>query len=91
MMQVYRARRLHTVFFIHDDFGWHAADRGCDGRNRDSRQVSNGAATSEHDHRPLLIGRSKAIKADIATGYSAGRAASASQRRDSSGGCGCLE
>jgi hypothetical protein len=33
----------------------------------------------------LLVGRSKAIKADIATGYSAGHAASASQRRDSSG------
>jgi hypothetical protein len=37
----------------------------------------------KYDHGPLLVGRSKVVKANIAAGYSAGHAASDSQESDS--------
>jgi hypothetical protein len=35
MVQVHRARGLHAVLLIQNDFRWHAANGGSDRRNRD--------------------------------------------------------
>ncbi len=82
VMQVDCARRSHAVFFIQDHLGWDSANGGCNGCNRDGREIRNGAVPSQHHHRPLLVRRSELIKTDIPSSYSDGQAASASQPTD---------
>src|SRR5947207_8892071 len=69
IVQVHRARGLHTVLLIQNDFRWHAANCGSDGRNRDRGKIGDGAIASEHEARSLLVGRGKLVEPNLTSGY----------------------
>jgi len=91
LVQAYCAWPFHAVLLSQNYLRGHITNRGCDSCDGDGRQISNGAVASEHKHGPLLVRRSKLVESDVAPGYSAGHAASASQTSASSDACGCLE
>jgi hypothetical protein len=84
VVQVHCARLLHAVRFIEHDLRWHASNRGRDGRDSHRRQVRHGAFPRQDDDWTLFVGRSKPVKANVASRYS-GHAASASQADASCG------
>ena len=91
IVQVDCAWPFHAVLFIQNHLGGHTADTGCDRCDRNRGQITDGAIASEHNHWSSFIWRSKVVQTDVAAGYSAGHAASASQTRDSSRAGRCLE
>jgi len=83
IVQVYRTRRFHAIFFAQDYLGGHVTDRGRYRSNGDTREIRDSAVAGQHEHGAFLVWRSELVESDVPSGYSAGHAASASQPRDS--------
>lgn len=83
IVEIDGARGLHAVLFVQRNFGRHSADGGGDGRNGDCGEIFDSAVACENDDRSFLVGRDKAVEANVSSGYSSGHAASASHWRDS--------
>jgi hypothetical protein len=96
IVQIDCARRFHAVFFIQNYFGRHAANGRSDRSDGNGGQIRDGAAAGQHNDRPFLVVRGRLIETNVATRnlasrYSDGHAASASQASPSLGTCGLLE
>src|ERR1019366_6843257 len=79
VVEIDGARIFHSVLLSQEDFGWHAADCGSDGRHSDGGQVADGAVPREQDARPLLVGATKPFQADFAASYPSAHDATRSQ------------
>ena len=83
VVKVDGAGSLHPVFLIQHNFRWHSADGRSDGCDGDGREVSDCTIASEDYNRPAFVWWGEVVEADIASCYSCGHAASASQSPDS--------
>src|SRR5450756_1729087 len=69
VVEIDGARSFHSVLLREEDFGWHAANGGSDGRHSNGGQVADGAVPGEHDDRPLLVGVREPVQADFSAPY----------------------
>jgi len=79
IVKVDGAGALQAVAFIQPHFRRNAANGGSDGRHGRGRQVVECAVAGQYNHWPGFARRSKTVKPHIASGYSSGQIASASQ------------